>query len=762
MVALASLTLFGTALAADRVSPGVLDVTETARAADAQVAATPTLIRNASRRSGITPEGAYNAFELTTNGPAGEVWIRNRLVDGQTGAGAAMASERNDGQLGGFPLNTERYVVWYERFTEMPNTTSDRWQVVGPEIHGPNISAFPQALLMLEVGPDKRRRLNANAGLASTRYRDIGPIELNRTYAMKMRVRLSAGSDGIIQIWRDGVLVVSLPGATIHQASTGSYWKEANYRNATINGPNTHDFSSLRIWDGDVAFGPGTAPAPTPTPTPTPTPAPPPSSTTVPALGQSLPAATFQTNPTFAAGLAGWVAWQGSAALATASDGTSVATVSRSTGTVFALGETSPGVAAPVAGARYHAIAWVRASTSGSVGKQVRVYARQLGTQDVPGSPVTLTTSWQQASVYITASGTKGIDTRVGFANAVAGDQMQVGMISTTPAAAVPAPPPATNVIAQEGFEGALPGQSGSPFTLVTDSGNRFAAVGSPVKSGAKAGSFTQAGTGNRVMMKTTYTGRRDVTASVSVFISKNTLAVNHNRSVMRVTAGPGSTAGPRHEVGIFREGNGAMHWAIWSVGKNGNYTYAKLGSAPKLGTWQTLKLETQWDRTGAVSRLTIDGTQVLAPAAVDLAGVKANNFEVGLNYSRPTDPAILILDNVSLTEGAFTASAAELRRGKRSKRIVGALSRGMLDVRTPKNLVPGKSGAVSFRVPSRVKYTVTVLKGKTVVAKYHRTAKRGFNRSGLRAPRVAGLYTVRLAFPSVRVSAPITVGVKK
>jgi hypothetical protein len=778
-MALASLTLLGAPAVADHVVPGVLHGTE-ARAADVQVAAV-NLIRDASRRSGITPEGAYNAYELSETGPAAEVWIRNRLVDGQTGAGAAMPSERNDGQLGGFPLNADRWVVWYERFTEIPTTNLDRWQVVGPEIHGPNVSAFPQALLMLEVGPDKRRRLNANAGRSTVRYRDIGPIELGRTYAMKMHVRLSAGSDGIIEIWRDGVKVVTLTGATIDQAIAGSYWKEANYRNADINGPMSHDFSSLRIYDGDVSFpaGGSTTPPPSdPTPPPSdpppppsdPVPPPPSSPSTTPALAQPVPAGTLQANPTFANGLAGFSSWQGSAAVTTATDGSKVATVSQASGNVFTLGDASPAVAAPAAGAKYRAMAWVRAANSQSVGKVARVYARQMGKQDVIGSPVTLSSAWQQTSVEITANGTTGIDARVGFANAIAGDAMQVGMISTAPATGaspppsttpVP-PPPASNVIAQDGFEGVLPGQSASPFSVITGAGNRFAAVTAPVRSGAKAASFEQAGTGNQVMLKTTYTGRSNATATASVYISKNILATNHNRSVLRITSGPGSTAGPRHEVGIYREPNGAMHWAIWSVGKNGVYTYAKLGSAPKPGTWQTLKLETQWDRANAAGRLTIDGKEVLSPAAVDMSGVKANNFEVGLNYSNPADKALLVFDDVSLTDGAFSASAAGLDRGKTSKVVLGPLSPGMVGLHAPKRLAAGRHGVVSFTVLSGTRYTVSILKGTKAVSKVSRTAKAGLNRFAIRAPRAAGAYKVSLSFPSGSISAPIRVASHK
>ena len=212
--------------------------------------------------------------------------------------------------------------------------------------------------------------------------------------------------------------------------------------------------------------------------------------------------------------------------------------MSRTSGTAFGFGDASPAVRTAVAGAKYRAIAWVRAANARSVGKVARVYARQLGTQDRAGSAVTLGTTWKQSVVELTASGTKGVDARVGFANAAAGDQMQVAMISTTP-----------------------------------------------------------------------------------------------------------------------------------------------------------------------------------------------------------------------------VASAAERKSGKRSKRAAGALSPGMIDLRAPASLVRGKSGAVTFRVPSRTRYTVTVLAGGKTVAKYQRTAKAGLNRFGLRAPRAAGDYTVRVSLPAVSVSAPFRVG---
>ncbi|HTI34592.1 MAG TPA: hypothetical protein VL422_13005 [Miltoncostaea sp.] len=781
LAALATLTLLGSPIVADDVSHGLLHVGGHAAAAEATAADTTvqaqaaTLIRDASRRSGITAEGAYNAYELSETGPLGSPWIRNRLVDGQTGATAAMPSERNDGQLGGVPLDSERWVVWYERFTEMPNTTLDRWQVVGPEIHGPNVSAFPQALLMLEVSPDKHRRLNANAGRSTVRYRDIGTIELGRTYAMKMHVRLSAGSDGIIEIWRDGAKVVTLTGPTIDQAIAGSYWKEANYRNADIDGPMTHDFSSLKIYDGDPG-GYGTGADPAPPPSTDPAPAPPPSTTpppttdpapstgtTVPSLTQPLPTGTLQPNPTFTNGLTGWSSWQGTASVVTAADGSKVANVARATGTTFTLGETTPSVAAPVVGAKYRAVAYVRAANGQSVGKQARVFARQMGKQDVPGNTVTLSTSWQPTSADITANSTTGIDTRVGFENAVSGDAMQVAMVATSAASGssttpAPAPAPSAGVIAQEGFEGAVPGSTGSLWKVINTSGNRFSVVASPVRNGAKAGSFEQAGTGNQVSLRTNFAGRRDVTATASVYISRNTLGLNRNHSIMRITSGPGSTPGPRHEVGIFRDGSGAMHWAIWSVGKNGNYTNARIGSAPKVGVWQTLKLESQWDRSAAATRLTVDGKEILQPTSVDMSGVTANSVEVGLNYSNPADKALIAVDDVAVTDAALGAIGVAGGHGRTSSRPVSPFGAEMVALTAPKVVHANKQAALTFQSPGKVRYTVTILKGRTSVARFHRTSVAGLNRVGFRVPAIAGAYTARVQFAQGSATAAFRV----
>jgi hypothetical protein len=230
------------------------------------------VVRDLRTPGGFSRENAL-PVTLAELGPEGDAWLRSTLVDGQTGAGSTIPNERADAQFGSFPLNTttpeRRYLRWYERFIEMPTTSLDRWQVIGPEVHGPNVSPFDQALVMMEVSPSKRRRLNANAGRSSARYFDLGTIEIGRVYLMEMDVILAADGRGRVRVRRDGGNWVGFDSeASIFQATGGSYWKEANYRNASIDGRSTYDISSMMLYDAalDEAIPGGTAPPPPPPP----------------------------------------------------------------------------------------------------------------------------------------------------------------------------------------------------------------------------------------------------------------------------------------------------------------------------------------------------------------------------------------------------------------------------------------------------------------------------------------------------------------
>lgn len=203
------------------------------------------LVRDLSLRSAWTTESGANVVQLAETGPGGDPVLRNTVVDGQAGASSGVPSERSDLQGGAVPLESTRWMVWYERFTAMPTTTLDRWQLIGPcEIHGQTLD---QATVMPEVGPDKRRRLNANAGRPTTRYFDVGPIEIGRWYQMKFGVHYTQSGTGWLELWRDGLRMVRFDGATTTEARNG-YWKFANYRNAQINGQSVYDVSGVRVY----------------------------------------------------------------------------------------------------------------------------------------------------------------------------------------------------------------------------------------------------------------------------------------------------------------------------------------------------------------------------------------------------------------------------------------------------------------------------------------------------------------------------------
>jgi len=205
------------------------------------------LIKDLSRRANWETEDGATVDEIAENGPGGEVVIRNTLVDGQTGATSGVPSERSDLQGGTVPMESTRWMIWYERFVELPTTNLDRWQVVGPnEIHGETLD---QATVMPEVSPAKTRRLNANAGRPETRYFDIAAIKLGEWHQMKFGVHYTQAGNGWLELWRDGVRVIRSDGATTTENRDG-YWKFGNYRNADINGRTVYDISGCRVYDG--------------------------------------------------------------------------------------------------------------------------------------------------------------------------------------------------------------------------------------------------------------------------------------------------------------------------------------------------------------------------------------------------------------------------------------------------------------------------------------------------------------------------------
>ena len=136
-------------------------------------------------------------------------------------------------------------MVWDQRFTSLPTTNLDRWQVAGPnEIHGETLD---QATVMPEISATKRFRLNANAGLSSTCYFDIALIVVGEWHQYEFGIHYTQGADGWIELWRDGVRAMRMDGPTTSEARDrllGSW----NYRTSDINGTTTIDISGTRIY----------------------------------------------------------------------------------------------------------------------------------------------------------------------------------------------------------------------------------------------------------------------------------------------------------------------------------------------------------------------------------------------------------------------------------------------------------------------------------------------------------------------------------
>jgi hypothetical protein len=204
-----------------------------------------TLVRDLTQANSWSKEGDGHLDQQSENGPGGQPVLRSTLVDGQTGAPSGIPSERNDLQGGTVPLESTRWMVWYERFIQLPTTNIDDWQILGPnEIHGETLS---QATMMPEISATKTRRLNANAGRPAAHYYNVGNIVMGQWYQMKFGIHYTQNSNGWFELWRDGVRVVRVDGATTTENQAG-YWKFGNYRNAAINGDTVYDISGCKIY----------------------------------------------------------------------------------------------------------------------------------------------------------------------------------------------------------------------------------------------------------------------------------------------------------------------------------------------------------------------------------------------------------------------------------------------------------------------------------------------------------------------------------
>jgi hypothetical protein len=134
---------------------------------------------------------------------------------------------------------------------------------------------------------------------------DLGLFEKDKWRAYVMHVKHSAGSDGLIEIWRDGVKIMNRSGANMYSISgdfhapnwkLGIYKSDWNGSGTTATNIRVLHFDDIKMGNEYATYndmvpvgGSTVTPAPTPTePTPTPTPTPSPEPTSPTTSGQSV------------------------------------------------------------------------------------------------------------------------------------------------------------------------------------------------------------------------------------------------------------------------------------------------------------------------------------------------------------------------------------------------------------------------------------------------------------------------------------------
>lgn len=121
---------------------------------------------------------------------------------------------------------------------------------------------------------------------------DLGPYSTNAWTDLVMHIKFSYEDDGLIQIWKNGTLILDRKGPNTFKDVVGNFFKMGIYKFGWAEGyvsnttQRTVYFDEVRVGNENSSFNevaprsasgtvePAPAPAPTPTPTPTPSPLP--------------------------------------------------------------------------------------------------------------------------------------------------------------------------------------------------------------------------------------------------------------------------------------------------------------------------------------------------------------------------------------------------------------------------------------------------------------------------------------------------------
>lgn len=211
--------------------------------------------RPAAAAPGITSfSGDDGAIIYVDNLPyyvenANQPWSLN-LVDSQTLRFELRPGDiwRNtnrteiDGYLTMFPIDVV-VDVYYDFLLEPGRTNTAAWFTIGDFHNDDRYTPGPMGIYLVngdhmavEIGSTSTlsdgltnnfRYQNQNYGRA---WIDPNPIQRDRYYAIHIRVKFNYNGNGFVNVWRDGIQIVSYQGSIGYNFGNGTYWKNGLYR----------------------------------------------------------------------------------------------------------------------------------------------------------------------------------------------------------------------------------------------------------------------------------------------------------------------------------------------------------------------------------------------------------------------------------------------------------------------------------------------------------------------------------------------------
>jgi Polysaccharide lyase len=229
-----------------------------------------------------------------------------------------------------------------------------------------------------------------------------------------------------------------------------------------------------------------------------------------------------------------------------------------------------------------------------------------------------------------------------------------------------------------------------APWQPVVQRRQASARVVSTASDGAILQLADRRGASGFVVLRAGLASRARATARADLIVARQRLAPGDVRSFVEI----GAANGIAYQAGAVRNATGGMNWGVWLRRPNGNRSVMSVSKVRiVLGDERRVQLETTWLSSKSSAKLQIDGREVAATAATDLANVGPNRVNIGLGRPARIDEVGAIFVRTALAFSGAGASAVPAT----------APAPGGPGVVIPVVGAPGTGGTTGAPVPSGV-----------------------------------------------------------